>query len=192
VLQSELVTVFSHRKFLILMIALTITIFVDVSFIKLYDLTAKNLVPIQSKLILFSVNSLLCLLLQFLAINYTRNYLKTKRLNKMLKLSYMISLLALGLIGISLGLMIIQQFYDSQYDRSISIIIIVISYGAASIFLISLSLSFLSWYRSNHNFIVLLYFVSMLLISSNLVITAAFTSAKMSYLPSQVLPILLL
>lgn len=186
VLQSVIVTAFSHRHFLILMIALIITISIDVSFIKIYDLLAKNLVPIQSKLILFAVNSSLCLLLQFFAINYTWKYLKTKRLNKILKLSHIISLSALGLIGISIGLTMIQQFYDSQYDRSISILIIIISYGAASVFLISLSLSFLSWYRSNRNFIVLLYFVSMILISFNLVITATFTSAKMSYLPSHI------
>ena len=168
------------------MIALTITLFIDVSFIKIYDLTTKNLNPIQSKLILFAVNSSLCLLLQFFAIDYAWKHLKTRRLNKILKLSHIISVPALGLIGISIGLMMIQQFYDSQYDRSISILVIIISYGAASIFLISLSLSFLSWYRSNRNFIVLLYFVSMILISFNLVITATYTSAKMSYLPSHI------
>ena len=186
VLQSGIETVFSHRKFFILMIALTITLFIDVSFIKIYDLTTKNLNPIQSKLILFAVNSSLCLLLQFFAIHYAWKHLKTRRLNKILKLSYIISVLALGLIAISIGLMVIQQFYDSQYYKSISILIIIISYGAASVFLISLSLSFLSWYRSNRNFIVLLYFVSMILISFNLVITATYTSAKMSYLPSHI------
>jgi hypothetical protein len=82
--------------------------------------------------------------------------------------------------------MIFQQVYDSQYDKSISILIIALSYGAASTFLILLSLSFLFWYRSNRSIIVLLYFISMLLISFNLITTATFTIAKMSYLPSHI------
>ena len=82
--------------------------------------------------------------------------------------------------------MIFQQFYDNQYHKSISIIVVILSYGAASIFLVSLSFLFLSWYKSNHSTIVLLYCISMLLISFNLVTTATYTIAKMSYLPSHI------
>ena len=38
-------------------------------------------------------------------------------------------------------------------------------------------------YKSNHNFIVFLYFVSMLIIAFNLIMTAAFTGAKVSDRP---------
>ena len=53
-------------------------------------------------------------------------------------------------------------------------------------FMILLSLLFLSWYKSNHDFIVLLYFVSVSIIALNLIITAAFTDVKVSERPSQI------
>ena len=60
-----------------------------------------------------------------------------------------------------------------------------ISYGIGAASLIWLSLLFLSWYKSNHSFIVFLYFISMLIIAFNLIMTAAFTSAKVSDRPYQ-------
>ena len=53
----------------------------------------------------------------------------------------------------------------------------------AAALIIWLSMLFLAWYKSNHNFIVFLYFVSMLVIAFNLIMTAAFTSAKVSDRP---------
>ena len=44
-------------------------------------------------------------------------------------------------------------------------------------------LLFFSWYKSNHNLIVFLYFISMLVIAFNLIMTAAFASAKVSDRP---------
>jgi len=58
-----------------------------------------------------------------------------------------------------------------------------ISYGTAAAFLVWLSLLFLSWYKSNHNLIVVLYFISILAMAFNLVVTAVFTSAKVSDRP---------
>jgi len=43
-----------------------------------------------------------------------------------------------------------------------------------------LSLLFLSWYRTNHNLIVFLYFISILVIAVNLIVTATYVNAKMS------------
>jgi hypothetical protein len=45
-------------------------------------------------------------------------------------------------------------------------------------------LLFFSWYKSNHNLIVFLYFISMLVIGFNLIMTSAYTSAKVSELPN--------
>jgi hypothetical protein len=52
------------------MIALIVTILIDTSVVKINDLIDKYFIPIQGKLILFTVNSSLCLLLQFLIIRY--------------------------------------------------------------------------------------------------------------------------
>src|SRR2546423_6108229 len=53
----------------------------------------------------------------------------------------------------------------------------------AAALIIWLSMLFLAWYKSNHNFIVFLYFVSMLVIAFNLIMTAAFIGAKVSDRP---------
>ena len=178
---------FSHRKFLILMIALIVTVLIDTSVVKINDLIDKYFIPLQSKLILFSVNSSLCLLLQFLIIKYLQSSFKRDRLNKTLKVQsfYKISLISLCVLATLIGFLIFQQFYYNYYNTSISIFIIMVSYGTAAAFIIWLSLLFFSWYKSNHNLIVFLYFISMLVIAFNLIMTAAFTSVKVNELPDR-------
>ncbi|HEU5172611.1 MAG TPA: hypothetical protein VFT83_03700 [Nitrososphaeraceae archaeon] len=176
---------FSQRKFLILMIALIVTVLIDTSVVKINDLIDKYLIPMQSKLILFSINSSLCLLLQFLIIKYLQSSIKRDQLNKTLKVQafYKISLISLCLLGILIGILIFQQFYYNYYYTSISIFIIMISYGTAGGFIIWLSLLFFSWYKSNRNLIVFLYFISTLMIAFNLIITGVYTGVKMSERP---------
>ncbi|MGB6527939.1 MAG: hypothetical protein WBF33_07505, partial [Candidatus Nitrosopolaris sp.] len=107
---------------------------------------------------------------------------RTDRLNRTLKVKafYLISLTSLSVLAALIGFTIFQQFYYSYFDTLLTISIISISYGAAAALMIWLSLLFLSWYRSNHNLIVFLYFISILVIAFNLIITAAFVNAKMS------------
>ena len=177
---------FSNRKFLILIIALIVTVLIDTSVVKINDLIDKYLIPLQSKLMLFAVNSSLCLLLQFFIIKYLQSSFKRDRLNNTLKVQafYKISLISLCVLGTFIGFLIFQLFYNNYYNTSISIFIITISYGTATAFIIRLSLLFFSWFKSNHNLIVFLYFISMLVIGFNLIITAAYTSVKVSELPN--------
>ena len=107
------------------------------------------------------------------------------RLNKTLKIKafYIISLISLCILAALIGVLIFQQFYNNYYDTSISISIIMISYGTAAGFIIWLSLLFFSWYKSNHNLIVFLYFISTLVIAFNLIMTGAFIGVKVSDRP---------
>jgi hypothetical protein len=168
-------------------IVLIVTLLVDTSVVKVNDLIDKYFIPMQSKLILFSVNSSLCLLLQFLIIRYIKSAFKSDRLNKTLKVKafYIISLTSISVLATLIGFLIFQQFYYEYYDTWISISIIMISYGTAAAFIVWLSLLFFSWFRSNHNLIVFLYCISMAVIAFNLIMTAAFASAKVSARPSQ-------
>jgi len=107
-LHSEYVKSFSHKKFLIVMIALIVTLLIDTSVVKINDLIDKFFIPLQSKLILFSVNSSLCLFLQFFIIRYVRSSFKGGRLNKTLKVKafYIISLTSLGVLAALIGVLI--------------------------------------------------------------------------------------
>jgi hypothetical protein len=122
-----------------------------------------------------------------LIINYIKSAFKSDRLNKTLKVKafYTISLTSLSVLAALIGFLIFQQFYYEYYDTWISISIIMISYGTAAAFIVWLSLLFFSWFRSNHNLIVFLYFISMAVIAFNLIMTAAFVSAKVSDRPPQ-------
>ncbi len=168
------------------MIALIVTVLIDTSVVKINDLIDKYFIPLQSKLVLFAVNSSLCLLLQFFIIKYLQSSFKRDRLNNTLKVQsfYKISLISLCVLGTFIGFLIFQLFYNNYYNTSISIFIITISYGTATAFIIRLSLLFFSWFKSNHNVIVFLYFISIIVIGFNLIMTAAYTSVKVSELPN--------
>jgi hypothetical protein len=168
------------------MVALIVTILIDTSVVKINDVIDKSFIPLQSKLILFSVNSSLCLLLEYFIVRYVKHSFETDRLKKTLKTKvfYIIFLTSLGILAALMGALVFQQFHNSYYDTSLSISIIVSSYGIAAAFIIWLSFLFLSWYKSNHSLIVLLYFISMLGIAFNLIMAAAFVSAKVSDLPN--------
>ena len=168
------------------MIALIATTLIDTSVVKINDLVDKFFIPMQSKLILFAVNSSLILILQYFLINYVENSFASNQLRKSIKVKviYIVFKASLGLLAALIGALIFQMFYYSYYYTSTSISIILLSYGIAPALIISLSLSFFSWYKSNHSRIVLLYFIAMSGIAFNLVMTAAFMAVKVNDRPN--------
>ena len=83
------------------MIALIVTVLIDTSVVKINDLIDKYFIPMQSKLILFSINSSLCLLLQFLIIKYLQSSIKIDQLNNTLKFQtlYKIALISVCILS---------------------------------------------------------------------------------------------
>ena len=63
---------------------------------------------------------------------------------------------------------------------------ILVSYVTAMAFLTRLSLLFVSWYRSTHKLIILLYFVSMVLIVFNLLLTSLISCLMIADRPEQI------
>ena len=169
------------------MLALIVTILIDTSVVKVNDLIDKNFIPLQSKLILFSINSALCLLFQFFIIRYIQASLSPLKVQRTFKAKVLplISLISLCILGILIGFLIYEQFYNEYYDTSISISIVMISYGTSATFITWLSLLFFSWYKSSRNLIVFLFFVAMAVIAFNLIMTAAFASTKIGDRPDR-------
>jgi hypothetical protein len=167
------------------MIGLILTSIIDISIVKINDLIDKYFIPLQGKLILFSINSSLCLLLQFFLVRYIHTSFQKDRLNRTLKVKaiYAVSLLSLCVLVGLIGFLIFQQFYNNYYDASIIVVIIALSYGTAAGLVIWLSLLFFSWYKSRHDMIVILYFISMSVIAFNLIMTAAFMGVKVNDRP---------
>jgi hypothetical protein len=170
------------RKFLIIMIALTVTLLIDTSLVKINDLVEKYFIPIHSKVILFSINSSVSLLLQFLLIKFLMNTFASHRLSNTPKIRvfYRISLASLIILSSFVGLLIFQQFYYRYYETWINIVIIAVSYGTSALLIMWVALLFFYWYKSSRDFIVFLYFISMTLIAFHLVFTGLFIDAKLT------------
>ena len=164
------------------MIGLILVSIIDVSIVKINDLIDKYFIPLQEKTALFAVNSSVCLFLQFYLIRYIQSSFQSDRLSRTLKVKAIqaISFISLCILSSLIGFLIFQLFNNDYYHTSISIAIIVISYGTATWFLIWLSTLFLSWYKVSHNKIVLFYLVSISIIAFNLIMTATFTSVKLT------------
>ena len=114
---------------------------IDTSLVKVNDLVDKFIIPLQSKLILLSINCSACLLLQFVIIRYVQTSLSPLRVQSTFKARILpfFSLISLGILGALIGYLIFQQFYNEYYDTSISISIVVVSYGTSATFMIWLS-----------------------------------------------------
>lgn len=164
------------------MIALAVTLIIDTSLVKINDLIDKYFIPIEGKLILFSINSSICLFLQLLAIRFVMNSLGTYQLRKTPKVRtvYLISLISFFVLTFFIGLLVYQLFYYHYYETWINILIISISYGTSSVLIIWLALIFFNWYKSSHDLVVFLYAVSMSLIAFHLILTALFIGAKLN------------
>jgi hypothetical protein len=171
-----------NRKFLVLMLALTVTLLIDTAFVKINDLVDKYIIPIQSKAVLFFVNSSICLVLQLIIIKFTINSFGSGRLNKTPKFRtiYIISLTSFFVLATLVGLLVFQLFNNHYYETWITISIITVSYGTSAALIIWLSLLFFYWYKSSHDLVVFLYVVSMSLIAFHLILTALFIGAKLS------------
>jgi hypothetical protein len=170
------------------MLALIVTILIDTSVVKVNDLIDKNFISIQGRLILFSANSFLCLLLQFFIIRYIQTSFRGHSIRRTLrdKALPVISLISLCILGTLIGILAFQLFYNGYYYSVINISIVAVSYGIATTFIVWLSLLFFSWYRSSHNSIIFLYFGAMLLIAFNLIMTGIFVSAKIDDRPDRI------
>jgi hypothetical protein len=93
---------------------------------------------------------------------------------------YLISLTSFFVLTFFIGLLIFQLFYYQSYETWINIIIVSISYGTSSALIFWLALIFFHWYKSSHDRVVFLYFVSMSLIAFNLILTALFVDFKIT------------
>ena len=127
-LQSEHNRSFNQKKFLLIMIGLIVTSIIDISIVKINDLIDKNFIPLQGKLILFTVNSFLCLLLQFFLVRYIHVSFQRDRLNRTLKVKtiYIISFTFTICVSALIGFFMFQQFHNNYYGTSISIAIVAI------------------------------------------------------------------
>jgi hypothetical protein len=178
--------IFNYGIFLLIVLGLIATLLIDTSIVKIYDIVDKNFIPAHEKKVLFSVNTVLSLFFQYLLIRYVRSIFNNQINRLKVGLFYKTMVISLSVTSILFAYIIFQLFYSSYYFSFAVILIIVISYGTAAAFIISLSLLFLSWFRLNHDLVTFLYFLSMSIIAFNLIITAVYTTLNVFDRPPQI------
>lgn len=113
------------------MIILIATLIIDSSIVKIYDLVDKSFMSAERKLILFSANTALCILLQFAILRRLHSYTRKYPFNNRLKanLLYRISLVSLIISATLFLILTFQMFYNNYYDEIFPMFIVIISYG---------------------------------------------------------------
>ncbi|HKG72563.1 MAG TPA: hypothetical protein VKA87_11715, partial [Nitrososphaeraceae archaeon] len=101
------------------------------------------------------------------------------------KLSTIMTIVQYVLIAI-IVLIILQIFVNSYYYTSMLILSSSISYAIASIIMVILAVEFFSWYRSDRNFILLLYGVSSIITSISIVSSLVFFTIILLDMPTKI------
>ena len=184
---SGIDSTFNNKRFLVFALCLGITLLIDTSLIRVYDLINKDFITIQNKTILFSLNISLCFVFQYILIHYIQRIIRSHRRSNLINSKFYKIYVASALLLASLvGYIVFSEFYYNYYDKFILILIIVVSYGTSFVFLMRLSILFISWYKSKHNMIILLYSISISLIALNLIVTACITNVSINDRPSKI------
>ena len=175
---------FNQKIITLLVLGLVITLLIDISIIKVYDLIDKYFISTQEKILLFSLNSSICLILQFIIINYIRRYFERKFTQINVKVFSIFLIAGICLSSILIGLIIFYMVSFQNYDKNLLSIMVNINYLIASVFVIRLALLFITWFKLKRNLIFLLYFITIALISFNLIMTEIHTFIKINDRPA--------
>jgi hypothetical protein len=175
-----------NKRFFIFLILVIATFIIDILLVKIYDIVDKYFIPIEAKSIIFAVNTALCLTFQFGMIKYLQSIIEQQQLVRIkIKSFYMVSLISLIVSSILIGFLTFQMFYYKEFKTVILIIFIATNYGIGSLLMLKLDILFFRWFRLYHNLAVLLYFIAILLIIFNLIVTAVYASIRINDRPPE-------
>ena len=178
----------SNRLIFVVVAGLVVTFIIDTTFAVSYDLFSKTALSIDTKKISFSINVIICLILQFIILLYTRRLALKRQLGNRvnLKVFERVGRFAYYFIVASVSYLIFQLFYFDYYYSSTLMLIVLVSYGIASVLIGKTAILFFSWYRQNHNFVILMYFFSLSLILFTLVLTNTIVNIHLNARPEKI------
>jgi len=163
-------------------------ILVDTFLIKFYDTIDKNFIPIDIKKIIFSVMAFLCIVFQLIVLHYLKKLNSKTKVDRRIdvKLINRIVQISQFLLIALFAFIVFQMFYFNYYDTILLMLIIIVTYAIASLLLGKTMISFILWYKLNHNRIFLLYSISMSMILLNMILTPIIVNMILSQKPEQI------
>ena len=167
VLASKVIT---NELLRVMMMIIIISVIVDLSFLKLYDLTPKDAYP-RDQMLVFSCISAVFIISQIFILRYIRQqnmkFVKTKQFRV---IHYVVTATQWVLTFLILYV-IFQMWFESSFDIRAVIAGITLSYGLGIMMTGFLSYQLFIWLRSNRGLTILLYLLS----SSVITVSAFFT-----------------
>jgi signal transduction histidine kinase len=177
------VTGYNNRKFLVIISIVVSSLIIDISLSNISDLisvsTSWGFAAFIAIAIVYAVG-------QYLILDFVKQKSKSIRLKSphFNKLSTIMTIVQYVLTAI-IVFIILQIFVNSYYYTFMLAWSSSISYAIASIMMVILALEFFYWYRSNRNFIVLLYGVSSIVTSISIVFSLVFFTVILLGMPAQ-------
>lgn len=170
--------VITNRMLKVLMVVIIISIIIDLSLLKLYDLTPKSPYP-RERMVIFTCISAAFVISQIFVLNHIKQSMQFIRTRQFQIIHTMVTIsqwvLALVVTGV-----IFQLWFEASFDISLIIVGITISYSVGMIMTGYLSYRFLVWFRSNYGPIILLYLLSSALITTTALFTMIFLDSVSS------------
>src|SRR5215216_5916478 len=179
------VTGYSSRKFFVIMSIIVSSFIIDISLSNISDIisisTSWGFSAFIAIAIVYAVGQYL--ILEFVKQKSKRIRMKSPHFNK---LSTIITIVQYVLTTI-IVFIILQIFVNSYYYTSLLTWSSSISYAIATVIMVILALELFSWYRSNRNFILLLYGVSFIITSISIVSSLVFFTVILLGMPAKVI-----
>ena len=166
------VTCYSSRKFLVIISIIISSLTIDISLSNISDIvsvsTSWGFSTFIAIVIVYAVGQYL--ILEFVKQKSRMIRTKSPHFNKLSTIVTIVQyVLTASIVFITLQILVNSYYYTSLLTWNSSI-----SYAIASIIMVILAIKFFSWYRSNRNFIVLLYSVSFIITSISIVSSIVF------------------
>ena len=177
------VTGYSSKKFFVIISIVVSSLIIDISLSNISDIisvsTSWGFSAFIAIAIVYAVGQYL--ILEFVKQKSNRIRMKSPHINK---LNTIITIVQYVLTAI-IVFIILQMFVNSYYYTSLLTWSSSISYAIATVIMVILALELFSWYRSNRNFILLLYGVSFIITSISIVSSLVFFTTILVGMPAK-------
>lgn len=137
----SLFTLYSNRKLVIIISALIVLMVTDISLIRAYDIISKQLIPIDTRDILFGIISIVCLVAEYLLLELIKPPPGDERgkIRLHVILLYKVTKAVQYVTGAIVVFVILQILFSSYYNTAVLLAIILCSYtlsiGILSVFI---------------------------------------------------------
>ena len=177
------ITGYDSRKFLVIISIVASLLIMDISLSNISDMI---IVSSNWGFAAFIAITIVYGVGQYLILDFVKQKSKSIRLkSRLFNKLFTIMTIVQYVLTASIVFIILQIFLNSYYSTSMLIWSSSISYAMASIVMVILALEFFLWYRSNRNFVVLLYGAASIITSFSIASSFVFFTVILLGMPSE-------